>query len=92
MCWDSLHYKGLSIGQGEYQKCKKSQHITGGVEAPEEELMVMVGVAPGIGDPRTVASIRDMDSPIILAGAVRAMEGLDTVVGARDLGNARSLA
>ena len=54
--------------------------------------MVMVGVAPGIGDPRTVASIRDMDSPIILAGAVRAMEGLDTVVGARDLGNARSLA
>ena len=64
--------------------------ITGGGEAPEEELMVMVGVDPGIGDPRTVASIRDTGRPSILAGAVRAMEGLDTVVGARDLGNAQS--
>ena len=60
--------------------------ITGGVEAPEEAVMVMVGVAPGIGDRRTVVSIRGMGRPIILAGA---MEGLDTVVGARDLGNAK---
>lgn len=64
--------------------------ITGGVEAPEEAVMVMVGVAPGIGDPLTVVSIRDMGRPIFLAGAIRAMEGLDTVVGARDLGNAKS--
>jgi hypothetical protein len=62
--------------------------ITGGVEAPEEELTVVAGVVPGTGDARTVASIRDMGRPIILAGAIRAMAGLDTVVGARDLGNA----
>jgi len=61
--------------------------ITGGVEAPEEAVMVMVGVAPGIGDPLTVVSIRGTGRPITLAGA---MEGLDTVVGARDLGNAKS--
>jgi hypothetical protein len=48
----------------------------------------MVGVAPDIG-PRTVVSIRDMGRPIILAGAIRAIEGPDTVVGARDLGNAK---